>query len=114
MLVGAVLALTGVLVFRIQPPPGRDAIRFYSARVKPRLMHMHAPLKTTALQILVGQHKGVALRFPTLDINSPAAAGVNCQEEGGNEAVVEIYDVHSGGSGRAHGAIRGYGGYFPA
>ena len=30
----------------------------------------------------------VALRFPTRDINSPAAAGVNCQEEGGNEAVV--------------------------
>ena len=56
----------------------------------------------------------VALRFPTRDINSPAAAGVNCQEEGGNEAVVEIYDVHSGGSGSAHGAIRGYGGYFPA
>ena len=56
----------------------------------------------------------VALRFPTADINSPAAAGVNCQEEGGNEAVVEIYDVHSGGSGSAHGAIRGYGGYFPA
>ena len=24
----------------------------------------------------------VALRFPTADINSPAAAGVNCQEEG--------------------------------
>ena len=24
----------------------------------------------------------VALRFPTRDINSPAAAGVNCQEEG--------------------------------
>ena len=23
-----------------------------------------------------------ALRFPTRDINSPAAAGVNCQEEG--------------------------------
>ena len=24
----------------------------------------------------------MALRFPTADINSPAAAGVNCQEEG--------------------------------
>ena len=24
----------------------------------------------------------MALRFPTRDINSPAAAGVNCQEEG--------------------------------
>ena len=30
----------------------------------------------------------MALRFPTADINSPAAAGVNCQEKGGNEAVV--------------------------
>ena len=58
MLVGAVLTLTGVLVFRVQPPPGRDASRFYSARVKPRLMHMHAPLKTTALRSLAGQHKG--------------------------------------------------------
>ena len=56
----------------------------------------------------------VALRFPTRDINSPAAAGVNYQEEGGNEAVVRIYDAYSGGSGRAHCAIRGYGGYFPA
>ena len=30
----------------------------------------------------------MALRFPTRDINSPAAAGANCQDEGGNGAVV--------------------------
>ena len=55
-----------------------------------------------------------ALRSPTRYINSPATAGANCQEEGGNEAAVGIYGVCSGGGVRAHCAMRGYGGYFPA